>query len=101
MRRRRLGGRSTGLLLLIIAIKEVRRARRELAEYRDGEALMCLWRACQYLSMAALAPPEWMAPLHYLDRYHQVRTVVLAARALLLSHIGMEPSEESASAAIL
>jgi len=81
-------GRSTGLLLLILASRETRRAWRELGEYRDSEALLILWRACQYLSMAALAPPEWMTPLHFLDRYHQVRTAVLGARARLLAHIG-------------
>lgn len=98
--RRRLGGRSTGLLLLILASKEARRARLMLAEYRDGEALQCLWRACQYLTMGALAPPAWMSPLHFLDRYHQVRSTVLASRAVLLSHIGVEPPQELAAGAI-
>ena len=86
--RRRLGGRSTGLLLLILASKEARRAAVLLEDCRDADALTTLWRACQYLSMAALAPPPWKTPLHFLDRYHHVRSVVLAARARLLSHIG-------------
>lgn len=90
---RRQEGRSTGLLLLILASREARRARVLLAEYRDGEALQALWRACQYLTMGALAPPEWMTPAHFLDRYHQVRSVVLSARARLLSHIGVDVPE--------
>lgn len=72
---------SPGLRCLILASRSARDAHARLDQGCPADAFAYLQASARYLSIAALQPPEWMAPGHFLRRYILIRQTHRTAAA--------------------